>query len=166
MIKKILLILSTIALFSCGRYELQETFVPFVKKFEEEIGVKVNIKITFPPAKYTDNSEYTQKRILGTCVTVKNSVTQEVVEKYVEINPHFWIPEETSYQEKEFVLYHELGHCLLGRGHVSGNIYSNKYGWIPKSMMANMSFGNKPYYSEYRSYYVEELKNKTAVFQN
>jgi hypothetical protein len=149
---------------SCGKYELQETFVPFVRKFEEEIGIKVNIKVVFPPGEHTNNEIYTSKRMLGSCVTVKNSSTQQVVEKYVEINPHFWLDANATFEEKEFVLYHELAHCLLNRGHIGGSVYSSKYGWIPKSMMKSSSFGNQPYYKEYRSYYIQELKNRETEF--
>jgi hypothetical protein len=88
---------------SCGKYELQETFVPFVRKFEEEIGIKVNIKVVFPPGEQINNEIYTSKRMLGSCVTVKNSSTQQVVEKYVEINPHFWLDANATFEEKEFV---------------------------------------------------------------
>ena len=73
----------------------------------------------------------------------------------INIDPEFWAI--ASDVEKEEVVFHELGHCILGRDHEETVLEEG----IPKSIMFPYVFEWE--YQNYRSYYVAELKNENTV---
>lgn len=77
----------------------------------------------------------------------------------VEINRASW--ERATASAREVLLFHELGHCLLGRGHLDRQIAveSAERGQrmvIPASVMASLALSSR-WYDDFRDYYVEEL---------
>lgn len=87
---------------SCGgdKTIIDPEFKVFVSDFEQKIGVKVqNIIIKFSPTKYP---------IIGMCIT--GGETNEI-----HIDPQNWMGINKDGQE--LILYHELGHCILGLPH-------------------------------------------------
>jgi hypothetical protein len=76
----------------------------------------------------------------------------------IEIDSNFWI--KASDDEKEDLVWHELGHCALNLKHDSNLIDIGNYNQIPKSIMNPYVFGQMPYYSDYKIYYFDELKTK------
>lgn len=81
---------------------------PYFQRFEEE-ALKRNIKVDLHEANITgyitDISNY---KIRGQCSNSDNS-------RQVTIDKPFW--NKASELEKEFLVFHELGHCYLGRVH-------------------------------------------------
>lgn len=60
------------------------------------------------------------------------------------------------------VVFHELGHCILNRGHQKAMV-KDKYGQeIPESIMYPSEFGEKPIYRENFQRYVKELFHPRA----
>ncbi len=81
---------------------------PYFQRFEEE-ALKRNIKVDLHEANITgyitDISNY---KIRGQCSNSDNS-------RQVTIDKPYW--NTASELEKEFLVFHELGHCYLGRLH-------------------------------------------------
>jgi hypothetical protein len=70
---------------------------------------------------------------------------------HIVIKKELW--EETSFEEKEYILFHELGHCLLNRRHEN-----DAEGGKPLSLM-NQAFTNHhlDFYLDNKRFYIEEL---------
>jgi hypothetical protein len=91
------------------------------------------------------------KAVLGACT---NGI--------VRIDRTYWTSLVTTDADREALMYHELGHCALGRGHVEGWITyptPNLKGvvvFIPSSVMRTEFIGGYAW-SIARDYYVNEL---------
>ncbi len=137
---------------ACGQYAqkkhtIDSEFLQLVDVFELEQNVTVDIDITFKKI---------ERPAVGVCWYNKNNNKMNGLS--IEIDPTFW--NGASDDEREELLFHELGHCILGREHDETKLYLN----IPKSIMYPYVFGWA--YKKYRSYYVEELKNTNALLTN
>lgn len=73
----------------------------------------------------------------------------------IKIVRKFW--QETSEANREALLYHELGHCVLRRQHLGGTEESLG---IPKSVMVSDSAIVAAYWRTNRDYYIHELFNE------
>lgn len=85
--------------------------------------------------------------ILGECY-VKAGQTPRIV-------VNFLVWESLQDDMKEEIMFHELGHCILGRPHVEQMI-AVEGGEIPKSLMYPYSLPNR-IYAPHREYYLDEL---------
>jgi Zn-dependent peptidase ImmA (M78 family) len=98
-------------------YELQIHFDTFV---EEAAAYDLNISIEqVDIGAYVTNIE--QRGTLGQCKSYSDGSKQIIIDQ------PFW--DKASDIEREYVVFHELGHCLLGRDHkdekdASGNCAS------------------------------------------
>lgn len=121
-----------------GPVVVDETFSPYIQRFETEIGVSADgISMQF------GNLE---KDYVGVC-----SISW--VEKSVTIDKTFW--EQSNESQKEELIYHELGHCAMGLEHDEGlRPVSN----CPKSIMYPEMLGGC--YPAFVEYYKEELRSK------
>lgn len=125
---------------------IEPEFEYFVDLFEIEQNVIVNIDMKFAKLEYPT---------VGMCYYYQyQDGTREFVN--IEIDPDYW--QSTSETKKEVLLFHELGHCVLGRDHDEQKLYYT----VPKSIMYPYLFEQA--YQTYRSYYVEELQNQKIVF--
>jgi hypothetical protein len=73
------------------------------------------------------------------------------------INVRFWERNKDNHDAIQNVVFHELGHCILNRGHTKKmmrDAYGNE---IPNSIMYPSEFGVKPFYRENFAHYVHEL---------
>ena len=86
------------------------------------------------------------EKVLGQCFSNPNEPNS------ISIDAPFW--EKASDTEKEFVIFHELGHCYLGRSHLD----SKKANGRCVSMMHSGTNGCRFIYnSSTRSDYLDEL---------
>ena len=134
---------------SCGgdKTIIDPEFKVFVSDFEQKIGVKVqNIIIKFSPTKYP---------IIGMCIT--GGETNEI-----HIDPQNWMGINKDGQE--LILYHELGHCILGLPHDDRRSTLDNVS-VEGSIMNTYFFGNRSYYSKYKENYKRALRNNTVVSQ-
>lgn len=142
-------------LFGCGQEEkaiskkqsyIEPEFYHLVDLFELEQNVNVDIEIVFAKL---------ERPTVGLCHYLKyqNGSVQFLK---IEIDHDYW--QSTSEIKKEVLLFHELGHCVLGRKHTE-ELLGN---YSPKSIMYPWIFENA--YQNYRSYYVEELQNQKILF--
>ncbi len=70
----------------------------------------------------------------------------------VQINAAYW--ERINDEDKEEVVFHELGHCLLGLGHDSRHLPDG----CPASIMYPSDFGWTGCYTKHRAEYVAALR--------
>lgn len=83
------------------------------------------------------------RKTIGLCVKGKSRNT-------ITLDTKFW--NQVDEIRKETLLYHELGHCVLGRGHTSKRMASGEY----VSIMTPYILSEKTYLA-HREYYILEL---------
>lgn len=69
---------------------------------------------------------------------------------HVDLSSSAW--QRGSNTFREMLVYHELGHCLLGRGHKNSKLTSGQ----PESLMNSWMFDERTYLAN-RDYYLKEL---------
>lgn len=99
--------------------------------------------------------------VVGVCIrsktTTNNGLIQEVRETpVIKINRQYW--ESTAEADREQLMYHELGHCILKRDHDETLITHAQ----PESIMYPVHLGNA-LYVDYYSHYINELFNPTGI---
>jgi hypothetical protein len=127
-------------IFGCGKAPIQidPAFNKYVASFEATYNVKVQVNITF--------KAQPEPRV-GVCYT------QNGVGKLINIDPVYW--SQIDEEGKELLMYHEFGHCVLGRSHRSD--YMNMDGdYVPASIMNPYMFSSYMY-SKHRKHYENEL---------
>lgn len=143
------LIALMLLLSACGTKEksiIEPSLVSYVQSFEMKIGVPVNnVDVVFKPIKYPT---------IGLCYRGGGEKNK------VEIDPVQW--KKMDEYGREQLMYHELGHCVLGLGH--NDAEAKLDGWMVEgSIMNSYWFGNSWYYLKYRENYNQALKNNTLV---
>lgn len=113
---------------------------------KEVIPVVTNLTITY------DTSHTTADGTLGVCTTT--STRREVT-----INKAYWEAWAASGKKEsmEQLMFHELGHCTLSRGH-----FDTRTNDIAQSIM-NAYHVNKVYYLANYNYYIDELFNPSLA---
>lgn len=79
--------------------------------------------------------------------------------RQIQIDRDYWFNPSTTQEAKIGLIFHEMGHCALNRGHNNETFYysgSHILGDVPTSLM-NMYNFYSPYYKELQSYYFDEL---------
>ena len=71
----------------------------------------------------------------------------------VTVSREFW--KKATNLQKEELMYHELGHCVLGKPHKEGYVLDGGY-LMPASIMKCCGLLGKDY-AKYRDYYLWEL---------
>ena len=113
-----------------------ERAIKHIKIFERYYNKNIsNITIKFKDLKGTAG---------GTCDTKKRTI---------EIDEPLWEYEKDEYAREE-VIFHELGHCVLGLGH---DYFIKKRSKCPTSIMYYKGAAINGCYRENRSYYIREL---------
>jgi hypothetical protein len=127
---------------------IDPAFTAIVAEFESYLGRSIgDIPIGFGPG---------GGDVVGRC-SVWNSEWREI-----KIDPEYWnymgqwghIPDEDA---RTALLFHELGHCVLNRGHL--NTMWNNNGWSVYTSFMNFAVFFSSQYSAFESkaYYVNEL---------
>lgn len=138
--KKFLLLI--IMLHGCGAkfglVYIETEFIDHVTEFEGNLGIKVDTPIFY--------LEPSDPKHLAVCVDKAGF-------RYIAISPS-----KTKYFNKyqlNLLLYHELGHCVLGLRH-NDRIVNGK----PVSVMKSKFFNSRQmkYFIEDKNYYIEELR--------
>jgi hypothetical protein len=136
---------------SCARNQVQYTIVedvsPLIAKFEMlcDVQVEVTVKIVdeLPPSE----EEGIDNRV-GIC---RFHWYGNHPENEIQLLRSYW--NRTSPMGQEELLFHELGHCVLGRSHLNWT-----YDWgQPRSIMFWLVFGDSTWYYNDRTYYYGEL---------
>lgn len=113
-------------------------FAPFIQSFETEFNRKVNVPIVLKTIK----QDYA-----GVCLVYSNGY------KEIQINKDAW--DYYSYEQKEQLVYHELGHCVFNKDH-DNTLRKNCPNSIMRSFMFNEYEINECYLPE-REHYMHNL---------
>lgn len=84
--------------------------------------------------------------VAGTCSTNGHNL------RHIVIDQSFW--NRASNLLREMVIYHELGHCVLGRGHTEGSFQN---GICRSIMRSGLGTCRDAYTEANRDYFVREL---------
>jgi hypothetical protein len=155
MIQKIrpyLLIVGILALSACGRAPVRDVapeFEGYVASFEQKAAsVGSNVAVDDVIIKF---GAVKNKRESGLCLISGDQTPR------ITINKANW--DKMDEPEREALIFHELGHCVLRREHRES--YTDQ--GIPESLMNPYTIEGRVYtYNE--SYYVKELFSKPADF--
>jgi hypothetical protein len=132
-------------LISCGKQpyieqhytSVEPDIEPYFNRFHEKVGINpINISAEF---------EVLPKPTVGQCLTYSNGV------RVIQIDPVYWAMANDD--QKEILIFHELGHCALGLGH---NANLDGQG-CPVSIMYPNTFGTSWCYIYNKPYYFQEL---------
>lgn len=130
---------------SCGAprvHETDEEFKEYVQRFEQETGHEVIVPVIY------DNK--VSKEYAAVCEIFSDGY------RIIKINPFHWGLLSPSGREE--VVYHEIGHCVLKRGHTEELTTPRNYRYaIPNSIMYPYTFGDAFFYVVFRDHYVQEL---------
>ena len=124
--------------------EVDERLTPFFESFKQEgssRGQNINMKDIIGQIIDIDTDG-----VLGRC----NQLTSG--QKHLMIDRLFW--ETANVTEKEYVIFHELGHCSLNRRHVDA---TNKDGTCISMMQSGNGSCKMVYNAQNRSKYLDEL---------
>lgn len=131
----------TLLLSACGQapqITVEPAFDMYIAKFRTHVGVDiVDLSTTFATL---------VRPMVGECIH-KEDGTREI-----KIDLTYW--NNSSDDAREELLYHELGHCVLNKGHTS---VMNTDG-CPHSIMHPQVFGNSGCFINNKEYYFNELR--------
>ena len=137
-------------------YEIDHRITPsdfkeFIELFESITNTYVNVRVVF--------GELGDK-IYGKCYYYSFGDPYN----YIEINKNHW--DLYSYETREQLILHELGHCVMGLAHNEnlgkiGELYNQ-----PLSIMYPYTFGYRYVYQNNKAYYFNELKNNNRMIKN
>lgn len=140
LIKKIGMIVVGCYLSACSvvhnrTYNVHADAEPFVQSFSELSGFPINdLDIRIQPF----NKGSSIGTIIGYCFKgtgkkVKGLTTEITSTPKIVIQESWWYDERTTNAEREALIFHELGHCLLGKKHYDGQIFLNEDNVIEKT---------------------------------
>lgn len=120
---KLLIFLLLICISACNYVD--HKYLEYVERFEKEFKP---ISVTIVEDNFMSSAYY------GVCY--RNAT------RYIHINNKKW--EDLSYMQKEILIFHELGHCVLNKEHGTGIMLENSVDFLID-------------YEENRKMYIKEL---------
>lgn len=135
-----------LVLSACGRKgQVDPAFSAYVRDFETKIGVPVtNVDIKFGKLKAPT---------IGMCYDGGQF-------NQIQIDPDFW--QTMNEDGREQLMYHELGHCVLGQGHNNETAILDNMN-VEGSIMNSYWFGHAEHYSKHKEKYKQALKRNAVV---
>ncbi|MEM9671740.1 MAG: hypothetical protein ACFB15_16240 [Cyclobacteriaceae bacterium] len=127
---------------------VEEELWVYFERFEEEAfnrGLNINLRTANITAQV---QEIDENRVLGRC----NFAFHRFGANRVTIDEAFW--NRSSDRGREFVVFHELGHCYLNRGHREA---SDNRGTCLSIMRSGTEFCRDNYSQFTRTRYLDEL---------
>jgi len=126
--------------------QVDEALWPYFRTFEEEAAER-GIRIDINSLRITGEiSDLDGERVAGQCnynVRRPNHVT---------VDSQFWRGASANF--REMIVYHELGHCVLYRGHTEETLSNG----ICASIMRSGTEGCRDHYNSFtREFYIDEL---------
>lgn len=91
--------------------------------------------------------EIHEENIAGTCSVGGRTTFRDVV-----VDQSFW--ENSSHLSREFIVFHELGHCFLGRDHTEDCLDNRTYASLMRSGLGSC---RDNYNFSTRDFYLDEL---------
>jgi hypothetical protein len=126
--------------------DIANELLPYFSSFENEAR-KHGININYESANVTAEIQLINDgNVAGTCTTNGHDL------RHIVIDQSFW--NSASNLLREMVVFHELGHCILGRGHTEGSFQN---GICRSIMRSGLGSCQDAYNLPNRDYYIEEL---------
>lgn len=147
----LLLILSSFALFSCAKFGdtsviIDDDLIYYFESFEQEAALR-NVSLDLNELGISGMLlEIDDSTIIGQCSINNNG------QKTVIIEPSSW--SQLTELQKEFLVFHELGHCALQRTH--NDAFSNN-GMCISMMTSGENNCIIRYTNQNRNSYLDEL---------
>jgi len=133
---------------------VDERLWPYFRSFENEAALR-GISIDLNAHRTTGEiSPIPEDGVAGSCQYGSHI-------NHVTIDLNFW--NNRSHLIREFVIYHELGHCVLDRDHEESS-FDN--GICRSIMRSGLEDCNDAYNQQNRTYFVDELFSTTANLDN
>lgn len=129
---------------------IESDLQPYVTKFDNLLNTKTNSSIIFTTL---------ENPVVGRCYNYGTNSEYNII--HIDIN--YW--NSSLEDSKEQLIFHELGHCVLGLGHDDTYIYDNVYGYIPSSLM-NSFVISVFIYSQFKEFYYQDLLYKKQTDNN
>lgn len=121
---------------------LESQFTKFM-----ELSAQKNVSIQAESITIEFTTHFNEPFWVGSCLVGKN------VQPRIRILQSYWIT--ASDARKEQLMFHELGHCLLGREH-DQLMTVDQNETIPQSIMTSVMFDDR-IYLRHHDYYIHEL---------
>ena len=147
-VNKIVFVLIFSLAASCGpkQYTIDPEFKPYVSHFEQLSGKKVDFDMVFDDLP-TDK--------VGVCYSWYSY-------RKIKVDRMAW--EEFLDFQREELIFHELGHCVLDRKHKEDMVLSINGDRIEASIMNPYIFYDQWDYTYYHEYYMRELFDENYPF--
>lgn len=151
--KKLILILS-LSIVGCAQEKavnINGEFSVYLDRFEYLAG-QFNRPVDFSNLVVAYDDSLNGTNTLGVCRSGGSSSPM------ITINTQFWKSASVSNSAREQLMFHELGHCILGRPHNAQTMAAtdNRYSQLPVSMMNPYHLNRNVYEGNY-SQYLSEL---------
>ncbi|MFT6336293.1 MAG: hypothetical protein ACJATI_003051 [Halioglobus sp.] len=118
----------------------------YFRDFQEEAG-QHGVIVDYDAANVTaEIQQLNQGSVAGTCSTNGYNT------RHITIDKDFW--NKASHSLKEMIIFHELGHCILGRGHKE-DTFEN--GVCQSIMRSGLGSCKDAYVAQNRAYFISEL---------
>ncbi len=126
--------------------DVSPLLAPYFKTFKEK-ALEYDLVIDFSAVNVTaEIKSINEGSVAGSCTTNGHDI------RHIVIDQAFW--NQASHLIKEMVIFHELGHCVLGRGHKETSFPN---GICQSIMRSGLGTCRDAYTSENRDYFIEEL---------
>jgi hypothetical protein len=125
---------------ACGNTsnQVDPEFNKYIELFEKTYNLKISLNMSFAAQPYPR---------VGVCYT------QNGKGKLIQIDRDYW--NQIDDDAKELLMFHEFGHCVLGRDHRSD--YMQVDGFVVPASIMNPYMFSSTVYSKNRDYYEKEL---------
>jgi Zn-dependent peptidase ImmA (M78 family) len=124
--------------------DIHEELSPFFISFEEEASIR-GLEVSLADSHIGGRIEHIEDDIVGQC-------WQNSQQGYIIIDMNYWL--NASTMDKEFIVFHELGHCYLQREHLDTK---DERGICTSIMSSGTSNCVRLYTSQNRSDLIDEL---------
>ncbi|MBX2815970.1 MAG: hypothetical protein KTR24_08230 [Saprospiraceae bacterium] len=125
---------------------VQEALWPYFRLFEDEAAAR-GLTVDLVASRITaEIASIDEGNVIGRCQYGRYSGN------HITIDAEFWT--RSGHLGREMVVFHELGHCYLGRGHREDAFQSGSCASI---MRSGTCCCRDAYRTSTRSYYVDEL---------
>ena len=153
-LRPLLVLLSALLLVTCSkekRYSVPAEVEVHVQKFIEEGNARgVDIEIKRLIVTMVDDLESDGNAVAGRCLNPGARKPK------IELDANF---SNLSYEVQEQLIFHELGHCILDRGHKDAFLSNGHYNSLMNSFFWNYIAGQ----DFKRAYYLDELFDEDAT---
>jgi hypothetical protein len=167
---KIVLIIIAIITVSCGQKPpvgmifgkavVAPEFKPYLSKFLED-GKTYGKTFNVSRMSIVFNNSLNGTNILGQC---SNDFAHPENGGKVEINRSFWNAATVDASDRENLIYHELGHCLLLRDHDDKTVFTTDGFNIYRSLMASSYSNGGNFINNYTTFITELYTKKIGTY--